>query len=103
MGFGDLLDVILSGGSGRKDIARTERGGFVISTVDTTDMGPETAILDANGTHPVERYGSVSAAKKGHKKWLAFIGTGKRKVKVKKLGYGDLVSAREITLRPETK
>lgn len=46
--------------------------GLIVSTVDTSDMGPETAIIDKNGAHPVERYETVELAEEGHAKWLEF-------------------------------
>ena len=40
-----------------------------VSTAYTSDEGYETAILDENGTYPVERYFDLADAEKGHWKW----------------------------------
>jgi hypothetical protein len=47
-----------------------ENQGIGVSTVYTSDEGYETALLDATGAHPVERYTSKVKALKGHKKWV---------------------------------
>lgn len=74
--------------------------GIGVSTVYTIDMGFETALLDLNGVHPVERYPSKEEAEAGHQKW---VDTTKAGIKtVTKLGYGSLVDSREITLEPIT-
>ena len=93
----DMLSMLkaLSKGPGRK-ISRTEVGGFIVSTIDTTDAGPETAIVDKNDTHPVERYESWADASEGHKRWVKFIESGERKVT--KLGYGTTIEDVEIVL-----
>lgn len=89
-----MLDAIAAG-PGRV-VARTEtKGGLTISTVLTVDAGYETAVLDANSAHPVERYPNEEAAKKGHRRWVRAAPT---LTTIKKLGYGDLVDDRELTL-----
>ncbi len=49
-----------------------ENKGIGVSTCRIYDMKEpyETALLDANGAHPVERYMSLIDAKKGHIKWV---------------------------------
>lgn len=48
--------------------------GIEISTILSTDLGWETAILLPNGgTHPVERYDSKEAAAVGHQQWIESI------------------------------
>lgn len=79
-------------------ISCEENGGIGVSTVDTNDLGLETALLDSNGTHPVERYASIEAAKEGHSRWVEFAKNGDGKP-VQKLGYGDLVKHRIICLK----
>jgi len=82
------------------DIRKVEReyiNGLIISTAYTDDMGYETAILDMNGVHPVERYNSKEEAEKGHKKWVEFCKT--KKIKIKKLGYGELINSQIIILK----
>lgn len=44
--------------------------GVGVSTAFTSDAGYETALLDENGVHPVERYKSKQDSKVGHKKWV---------------------------------
>lgn len=73
--------------------------GIGVSTVDATDCGPETALLDANGAHPVERYSSIKEAKKGHLKWVKFAKNPKNK-KVLKLGQEEYFAEdKMITLK----
>jgi hypothetical protein len=71
-------------------IRRTAVSGVIVSTVDSIDAGPETAILNGNGAMPVERYGSVQEAIAGHSRWVE---TCRQQVPatVNRLGYGDLV------------
>ena len=55
-------------------VARVEpedNGGVGVSTVWTSDEGYETAILDANGAHPVERYEDEESALQGHERWVS--------------------------------
>ena len=80
---------------GRVDPSNNKIG---ISTAYTTDMGYETALLDSNGVHPVERYINKEEALKGHVKWCLFAKSGKDK-KIIKLGYGELIEDREIILK----
>lgn len=53
-----------------EEAGRTHVDGLTISTVNSSDMGWETAILDANNAHPVERYPDKESALRGHKKWV---------------------------------
>lgn len=55
---------------------------YSISTVDTPDMGLETAILVGEDAYPVQRYASLEEALEGHKKWIQFIEQGNRTVEV---------------------
>jgi len=76
----------------------TSGSGIEVSTANTSDEGYETALLDKNGTHPVERYITKDEAKKGHEKWLKFAHTANGKT-VKKLGgLGGLVDDEDIVL-----
>lgn len=52
-----------------RKLGRTDVKGVTVSTAFTLDECYETAILDANGVHPVERYNSKSEAEAGHEKW----------------------------------
>jgi len=85
-----------------RKLGRDEIAGLEISTCYTSDMGYETAILDENGVHPVERYSSRKAASTGHIKWMKWASNLKNK-KIKKLGYGSLMEDEMITLRRETR
>lgn len=76
-------------------IGRDKVGTLIVSTVVTLDMGPETAIIDKNGTHPVQRYSDKIEAEQGHKEWVE---KAKTIEKVTKLGYGGLIDEIEITL-----
>ena len=62
----------------------TSDSGIEVSTAYTSDEGYETALLDKNGVHPVERYDNRKTAEQGHKKWLEFANTANGKT-VKKL------------------
>jgi len=53
----------------QRKVGRNDINGVTVSTCYTTDMGYETAILDENGSHPVERYSSKEDALNGHIKW----------------------------------
>lgn len=48
----------------------TDVAGLRVSTVDTVDCGPETAIVDAVTTYPVERYETRAQAEAGHRAWV---------------------------------
>lgn len=79
-----------------RKVGRTEVNGLIISTAFTSDEGYETAIIDANGVHPVERYISLEASKEGHEKWIKeapLITT------VLKLGFGGMINDEEIILK----
>ena len=99
----DLLNLFgaISTNIGRKDYESRKVGrdeldfGLTISTCYTVDMGYETAILDKNGAHPVERYTTKKEATVGHDKWVA---KAKELKKILKLGYGSLVEDSEVTL-----
>jgi hypothetical protein len=70
-----------------------------VSTVKTTDMGYETALLLPNQTAPVERYDSLEQAVEGHAKWVKFAQELKGETIVTKLGYGLLVEDQQITVK----
>ena len=57
-------------------IGRTKIFGFVVSTVISSDYGPETAIVDSNGPLVVERYLTRDLAEQGHLRWLESLRTG---------------------------
>ena|SRR5271170_505249 len=73
------------------------KNGLIVSTAFTSDEGYETALIDKNGTHPVERYADRAASIVGHGKWLAFAKDGVGKT-VSKLGGWGLVKDKPITL-----
>lgn len=52
-----------------RKVSRDDVAGLTVSTAFTSDAGYETAILDKNGVHPVERYESQGLAVLGHAKW----------------------------------
>ena len=64
--------------------------GLVISSINSCDMGYETAIIDSIGqVIPIERYDSLDDLKTGHKKWIEFCMTNP--IEVTKLGYETFV------------
>ena len=75
--------------------------GITVSTVDTTDRGWETAIVDADGEiHVVEEYPDRDAAAAGHAKWVEQAPT---LTHVTDIGYGSLIepSERELVREAE--
>jgi len=77
---------------GRKDV-----GGLTVSTAYTSDYGFETAIIDANGVHPVERYGEDRIeALSGHGSWEEKANT---LTEITELGYGSLVGKTKVVLK----
>lgn len=95
MSFMDMLGALASGGPLER-IGSDDVDGLTVSTVLTVDMGYETAICDENGAHPVERYSSKAEAERGHVAWkerAATLG------EITKLGYGDFVQPRPLTLK----
>ena len=76
-------------------LGRTHVNGLIVSTVDSYDCGLETAIVDANGAYPVERYKTAEEAAKGHEKWC------KRAEDIEtitQLGYMDVIDDEQIIL-----
>ena len=72
--FGLLFGEKITGGLPylERMVARVEpneNDGIGISTCWTKDHGYETALLDAGGAHPVERYVTREAAVVGHNIW----------------------------------
>ena len=83
-----------------RKVGKDEVNDFVISTVYTSDEGYETAIIDENGTHPVERYSDIIEAKEGHQKWIKKAKEFKTGDEVIKLGWqSGLVEDNKIKLR----
>lgn len=80
----------------------TSKSGIGISTAYTSDEGYETALIDSDGVHPVERYDNKEMAEIGHAKWLEFAddGNGKEIVKLGGSGIGGLAPDETITLKP---
>jgi len=79
------------------NIQPEKNGGIGVDTAYTSDEGYETALLDANGVHPVERYTSKAKALAGHRKWVKKAKTIK---KVTKLGWSGVIADEKITLKP---
>ena len=75
----------------QRKVARIEpevNNGIGVSTADTSDEGYETALLDKNGVHPVEKYKSREDAEIGHEKWVKFANNGNGK-EINKLFWSD--------------
>lgn len=79
-----------------RKVGRDDVNGLSVSTCFTSDCGYETAILDVQGAHPVERYGTREQARAGHAKWLE-VAAGEL-TEVTDVGYGNSVEPRKITL-----
>ncbi len=78
----------MKSGLGRKlfgcfdgDLSLKTKGKYIVSTVMTPELGLETAIIDANGAHPVQRYDTEEDAVNGHYEWVEWV----------KKGGGDIV------------
>lgn len=69
--------------------------GLCVSTALTADCGYETAILDKNGTHVVERYKTKEDAIKGHYRWRELARTVE---KVTALRCTSLIPDNEVIL-----
>jgi len=95
----NMLDGMSKGTAPKID--RTVLDGFIISTVDTHDCGPETAIIDENNTHIVERYSSVEEAQTGHAKWVKFLQEGNRNIT--DIGYGESIESENRILVSNSK
>ena len=79
-----------------RKIGRNEVNELTVSTAFTSDEGYETAIIDKNGVHPVERYKTIEKAEKGHKIWCKEAKTVETIIK---LGWlDDLVEPEVITI-----
>lgn len=76
-------------------LAHTYVDEVVVSTALTGDLGYETAILDAEGAHPVARYVNEEQARTGHAWWRKHI-IGKQVVT--ELGYPGALDDEEICL-----
>lgn len=66
-----------------------DNNGVGVSTCRITDIRGwdfETALLDANGAYPVERYTNLKEAQAGHDRWVECAKTAER---VMRLGTGD--------------
>lgn len=80
----------------KRKVGRDDIDGLTISTAYTSDEGFETAILDKNGVHPVQRYDSREEAIIGHSFWCE---QSKNAISVTKLpGLGGLIPSEEIIL-----
>jgi len=82
-----------------RKVGKEEVNNFIISTAYTSDEGYETAIIDENGTHPIERYSDIIKAKEGHQKWIKKakeIKTGDEIIKLG--GWSGLVEDKKIKL-----
>ena len=85
----------------RKVADKETHNGLTVSTAFTSDEGYETAILDASGSHPVERYETLFKARIGHAKWFDFCKQWKGDKVTKLGGLSGLVEDKQITLKPE--
>lgn len=78
-----------------RKLGKTEVNGLIVSTAYTSDGGYETAIIDANKVHPVERYDSKEKAQTGHEKWCKEAESIET---INKLGWLGIVKDEIITL-----
>ena len=93
-----LGEIARAATEGPNRIARTEVDSLVVSTVDSGDCGPETAIISYEGTYPVERYETIAEAKKGHDKWVNIVSDPQFDGKILELGYMGVIEDQEIEL-----
>ena len=100
--FSDMMTMFGAISKGRppkiaRDIAEVKDGYAVISTVNTYDQGPETALLSKVDAIILERYEDEAAALAGHAKWLGAV---KDKVEVTDIGYGSIVGESVKKIEP---
>jgi hypothetical protein len=79
-----------------RKVGRDDVNGLTVSTAYSSDEGYETAIIDAESVHPVERYNSKEEAIDGHQKWC------KKAITIKSvvvLGWQGLVGETEKELQ----
>ena len=79
-----------------RKVSRTKVNGVIVSTAYTSDEGYETAIMDVNGVHPVQRYESIEDAKIGHKKWCKKAETVD--IITKLCGFGGFVESEKVKI-----
>ena len=82
----------------RKIARDTSDCGIEVSTCYTSDEGYETALIDANDVHPVERYNNREEAEQGHYKWLVFSHDANGKI-IKKLGAWGIIEDDAVLLK----
>jgi hypothetical protein len=78
-----------------RKVARDDVNGLTVSTAYTSDEGYETAVIDENGAHPVERYEDRAASILGHSKWIEIA---KSATTITQLGAWGIVDDSEIIL-----
>ena len=82
-------------------IARDWLNGLLVSTANSLDYGPETALLDQSGVYPVERYETREEALTGHQRWVEFARTAAKGTQIRKIGPEEARDWDEdITLEP---
>ena len=79
-------------------IAFTDLGNFGVSTV-LSELGFETALGDAGGIWPVERYPTRAEAEKGHLRWVEFARNAKTGTTITMLGFPGCVLNRQVKLK----
>lgn len=84
-----ILDLLLNPPTHLEKVEPEDNYGIGVSTVHACDAGYETALLDARGAHPVERYPDEAAARAGHPRWVEASKTIERVVQVGMGGYPD--------------
>jgi hypothetical protein len=72
-------------------------GVLIVSTINTHDQGWETAILDKNAVHPVERHNTKEEAVVGHARWTERM---QRDLLIMKLGYGTTIESELVICIP---
>lgn len=98
--IGDMLNMLGAmasdmGNYNSRKVSRDEVNGVTVSTAYTSDCGYETALLDKNGVHPVERYESQEKAVTGHASWLRKAET---LTTFTKLRHGDSVADKNMKI-----
>lgn len=70
--------------------------GLIVSTIDSHDLGYETALMDKSNTFVVERYDSEEEARVGHSNWVKKCEDGIETITT--LGYKSLVDEKNVPL-----
>jgi uncharacterized protein YggE len=97
--LGDMFGALGAIAAGPAPIIKrtdVEEKQITISTVNSVDCGPETAILTIDEVYVVQRYDTEEEAKKEHENWVKRIEDGQ--TDFVEVGYGSSIPEEEFSL-----